>query len=135
MTTSRGEVRTGGDAVQHIVVGHAGQARIDRAEADRVLARISGMLADDALAATQFSAGTVCEPVARVLRQAIADAERRFGLKAHAFMVSGADTDEGDTVTRVRRMAHGKADWITTRTTAVRIELSTIPHEVRSEWT
>ena len=30
---------------------------------------------------------------------------------------------EGETVVRVRRLAHGMADWITTETTDIRVEL------------
>ena len=109
------------------IVGQAGQARVSQAEALRVLSRVHGMVANDALAALRFAAGTVCAPVARVVQQALADAERRFGLNGYALVLSGAEVSNGDVVTRVRRMAHGKAGWITTETTAVRIELSPIP--------
>lgn len=113
-------------------VGRTAQARISRTEASRVLARVHGMPAAEALAALQFSAGTACAPVARVVHQAIADAERD-GVCPDALALVRYEVGDGEVVTRVRRLAHGKADWITTRTTAVRVELSTIPHEARSD--
>lgn len=125
--------RTTPGPARRTFVGRTPQARVSQAEASRVLARVRGMSATDALAALQFSAGTVCEPVARALQQALAEAELAFGLGGDGLVLSGAEVGAGDVVTRVRRQAHGKADWITTQTTAVRVELSTIPHEARSD--
>lgn len=110
-----------------VVHGRSSQARVDRAEAQRVLERVRGMPADAALHALRFAAGTVCAPVARVVQQATAEAERAHGLPPAALVVAAFDVDEGEPVVRVRRQAHGKADWITTRTTAVTVELRTTP--------
>ncbi|MGE3288585.1 MAG: uL22 family ribosomal protein [Pseudonocardia sp.] len=112
-----------GDAV---VRGRSSQARVAQPEARRVLERVRGMPADAALHALRFAAGTVCAPVARVVQQATAEAERVHGLGPEALVVAAFEVGEGEPVVRVRRQAHGKADWITTRTTALTVELRPI---------
>ncbi len=41
-------------------------------------------------------------------------------------VITGSEVGEGETVVRVRRLAHGMADWITTETTDIRVELSPV---------
>lgn len=108
-------------------VGHTSQARLTEAEAVRVLARVRGMTAPDAVHALRFSAGTICPAVARLVQEALAAAERERGPAAHRLCVVASEVGPGEVVTRVRRLAHGRSDWITTRTTAVRVELGTGP--------
>ncbi|MGE0299025.1 uL22m family ribosomal protein [Pseudonocardia sp.] len=106
-----------------VVHGRSDQVRIAQAEARRVLERVRGMPADAALHALRFAAGTVCAPVARVVQQATAEAARVHGIPPAALAVVAFEVEEGEPVVRVRRQAHGKADWITTRTTALTVEL------------
>ncbi|WP_236795590.1 uL22 family ribosomal protein [Amycolatopsis sp. GM8] len=108
-------------------------ARISQAEATRALARVRDITAADALFALQFSAGTTCPPVARVLRYALAEAGRVLGLGGESLTITASEVGAGDPVTRVRRLAHGNADWITTATTAIRVELSAVPPDVRKD--
>jgi len=83
------------------------------------------MTAAQALYALRFTAGTVCQPIARIVQQAATEAQRRHGLGPESLVIVGSQVSDGETVVRVRRMAHGKADWITTETTDIRVELST----------
>jgi len=106
-----------------VVVGHSGAVRLDQTEARRVLARVHGMTAAQALHALRFAAGTVCPPIARVVQQAATEAQCRLGLGPQALVISGSAVGDGETVVRVRRLAHGMADWITTETTDIKIEL------------
>jgi ribosomal protein L22 len=106
-----------------VYVGHGGAVRLDQTQARRVLARVHGMTAAQALYALRFAAGTVCPPIARVVHQAAAEAQRRHGLDPNALVISGSEVGDGETVVRIRRMAHGMADWITTETTDIRVEL------------
>jgi large subunit ribosomal protein L22 len=106
-----------------MIVGHNSQARLSQDEARRIFARVHGMTAADALWALRFSAGTVCPPVARIIAQAAEEAERTLGLGPEGLVVAGTEVGEGETVVRVRRLAHGMADWITTETTDIRVEL------------
>jgi ribosomal protein L22 len=108
-----------------VVVGHNGAARLDQTEARRILAKVHGMTAAQALYALRFTAGTVCQPIARIVQQAATEAQRRHGLRPESLVIVGSQVCDGETVVRVRRMAHGNADWITTETTDIRVELST----------
>ncbi len=99
--------------------------RIDQDEARRILSRLDGIPADEAHRALKFRAGTTSAPLARVLEEGIAEAAR-FGIRSHEMVVGPWTVGDGDVVTRLRRMAHGIADWITTRTTRVEIQLRVI---------
>lgn len=105
------------------VTGHNGAVRLSQAEARRILDRITGRTAADALYALRFAAGTVCPPIAAIVDQAVVAAERQHGQHAGQLVVAGGTVSGGETVVRVRRLAHGKADWISTETTDVRVEL------------
>jgi ribosomal protein L22 len=65
----------------------------------------------------------VCPPIAAIVEQAVVAAERQYGQHAGLLVVAGGAVSCGETVVRVRRLAHGKADWISTETTDVRVEL------------
>ena len=99
--------------------------RIDQTEARRILARLEGLRTDQAHHALKLRAGTVSAPLARVVEHAIAEAAR-FGIRSDETVVGSWTVGDGDVVTRLRRMAHGVADWITTRTTRVEIQLRVV---------
>jgi ribosomal protein L22 len=123
-----------GQAVPHdtrlVFVGHNGAARLDQSGARRILAKVHGMTAAQALHALRFTAGTVCQPIARIVQQAATEAQRRHGLGPESLVIIGSQVGDGETVVRVRRMAHGMADWITTETTDITVELQRVdPNE------
>ena len=99
--------------------------RIDQDEATRILARLEGIAADEAHHALKFRAGMVSAPLARVIEQGLAEAAR-FGIRSHELVIGSWSVADGDVITRLRRMAHGMADWITTRTTRVEIQLRVV---------
>ncbi|TCK26763.1 uL22m family ribosomal protein [Pseudonocardia endophytica] len=109
-----------------VYVGRTNQARVDPRQALRVLERVDGMRAPDAVATLRFAAGSVCVEVARVVEQAVARARSTSGVDEDALVVTGFEVGDGEAITRVRRLAHGRADWITTRTTSVRVELTDV---------
>ncbi|WP_432828815.1 uL22 family ribosomal protein [Dactylosporangium sp. CA-092794] len=119
-------------AAPAIVVGTR-TARVSRTEAARVLDRVRHLTAVEALFALRFAAGTICPQVARVLQDAMAVADRTLEPGGYVLVISAYTVDAGDPVTRVRRLAHGSADWITTQTTAITIELSPLPNAVRKD--
>lgn len=114
-------------------VGQTSQARVSQGEAARVLAKVRGMTAVAAVHALGFSAGTICPEVSRVVLQALAAAEREHSPEPEQLRIVASEVGPGEMVTRVRRLAHGRADWITTQTTAIRVELGTDPSEMRSD--
>ena len=99
--------------------------RIDPDDAKRILARLEGMNAEEAHRALKFRPGLASAPLARVLEQGLAEAVR-FGIRSHEMEVGTWTVQEGDVITRLRRMAHGIADWITTTTTRVEIQLRVV---------
>ena len=99
--------------------------RIDQDEARRILGRLEGMTAEEAHHALKFRPGLVSAPLAGVLEQGLAEAGR-FGIESHELEVGQWSVTDGDVITRLRRMAHGIADWITTRTARVEIRLRAV---------
>ena len=103
-------------------------ARVDQAQARRALERVTGVTADQALVILRFSPADACEPVHRLVAKAVADLRRSSpGVSEADLVVSGGWVADGEAITRVRRHAHGKADWITTYTTAIGVELTRQP--------
>jgi ribosomal protein L22 len=103
----------------------ASSARISQAEARRAVERVTGLRADQALRQLRFSPEHSCEPVWRVIAAAVASIRRQDTriTEADLVVVSGRVGD-GEAITRVRRHAHGNADWITTYTTSIEVELA-----------
>jgi ribosomal protein L22 len=57
--------------------------------------------------------------------KAVADIRRESpGVAEADLVVAGGRVSDGEAITRVRRHAHGNADWITTYTTAIEVELT-----------
>lgn len=100
-------------------------ARVAQEQARRALDRVTGLTADRALKILRFSPADACEPVHRLVTRAVADVRRESPevTEAELVVVGGRVTD-GETITRMRRHAHGNADWITTYTTAIEVELA-----------
>lgn len=101
-------------------------ARVAQEQARRALDRVTGLTADRALQILRFSPADACEPVHRLVTRAVADIRRESTevTEAELVIVGGRVTD-GKAITRVRRHAHGNADWITTHTTGIEVELAT----------
>lgn len=100
-------------------------ARVEQREARASLAAVIGMPVDRALDYLAFSPVGRCPAVMRVLGAAVEDIRGATpGVTAADLVVSGGEVGDGDVVTRVRRHAHGTADWISTHTTAIRVEVA-----------
>lgn len=98
------------------------QLRVRPAEARAAVAAVLGRTAVAARARLRFGPGRTCEPVGRLLDIAITRAERA-GLDPAGLIVASGAAEAGEDIVRVRRKAHGDADWITTPTSRVRIVL------------
>ena len=93
------------------------QLRLVAADGRRALAVVRGMSAAEAVAKLRFVRPS-CEPLARLIEKALARAEH-----AGELIVTGGVIEAAEDIVRVRRKAHGKADWITSPTSSVWIEL------------
>lgn len=99
------------------------QVRIDHELGTQALADVRGMDLIGAVAKLRHGPGRTCEPLARVLDRAVANA-REAGLDPAALHVTSGTVLPADDIVRVRRKAHGKADWIASATSDVRVEVT-----------
>lgn len=98
------------------------RVRVDSELARQAIAQIIGHSATDAIVRLRFGPGRTCEAVARVLETATARAERG-GVDPNRLMVTSGDASPAEDIVRVRRKFHGKADWISSPTADIVIEL------------
>jgi ribosomal protein L22 len=107
------------------VTASTNAARVGQEQARRALDRVTGLTADRALKILRFSPADACEPVHRLVARAVADIRREAPKVTEAeLVVVGGSVTDGEAITRVRRHAHGNADWITTYTAGIEVELA-----------
>jgi large subunit ribosomal protein L22 len=75
----------------------------------RVLDQIRGLSYREALIILEFMPYKACDPVLKVLRSAVANAEHNAGLDPATLVVSKAFADGGPTLKRFRPRAQGRA--------------------------
>ncbi|MBE9225867.1 50S ribosomal protein L22 [Phormidium sp. LEGE 05292] len=75
----------------------------------RVLDQIRGRSYREALIILEFMPYKACEPVLKVLRSAVANAEHNAGLDPQKLVVSNAFADGGPSLKRFRPRAQGRA--------------------------
>lgn len=75
----------------------------------RVLDQIRGRSYREALIILEFMPYRACEPVLKVLRSAVANAEHNAGLEPEKLMVSQAYADQGPVMKRFQPRAQGRA--------------------------
>lgn len=86
-----------------------------------VVDQIRNKRVEKALELLQFSTRAASEPVAKVLRSAVANAENNNSLRANNLVVKYAYVDEGPTLKRIRPRAKGSASRINKRTSHITI--------------
>ena len=99
-------------------------ARISQAEALRVIDHVTGMTVERAIKVLRFSPGHTCPALERVISAGLADVRSTHPeTTGTQLVVAGGRVGDGDTITRLRRHAHGDAYWLTTHTTSIEVEL------------
>jgi len=98
------------------------QLRVAEGDARAALRAVTGQPVIPARARLRFGPGRTCEPIARLLDRAIVRAEAA-GLDPRLLVVADGSAEAGEDIVRVRRKAHGVADWIHSPTCRVRIVL------------
>ena len=86
-----------------------------------VVDQIRNKSVDQALEALQFSTRAAAEPVAKVVRSAVANAENNNILRSENLVIAAADVDEGPTLKRIRPRAKGSASRINKRTSHITV--------------
>ena len=98
------------------------QLRVTEGDARAALRAVTGKPVIPARARLRFGPGRTCEAIARLLDGAIVRAEAA-GLDPRLLVVADGSAEAGEDIVRVRRKAHGVADWIHSPTCRVRIVL------------
>ena len=102
---------------------HADEPRLRVTEGDaRAALRAVGRPVISARARLRFGPGRTCESVARLLDRVIVQAENA-GLDPQMLVVADGSAQAAEDIIRVRRKAHGIADWIHSPTCRVTIVL------------
>jgi metal-sulfur cluster biosynthetic enzyme len=98
------------------------QLRITETDGRAALRAITGLPLIPARARLRFGPGRTCEQLARLLDRAIVQAEAA-GLRPDLLLVADGRIEPAEDIIRVRRKAHGVADWIHSPTCHVRLTL------------
>jgi metal-sulfur cluster biosynthetic enzyme len=98
------------------------QVRLAEPDGQAALGAVLGLDAVAARARLRFGPGRTCEPVARLLDRVIVQAEQA-GLDPVRLVLAAGSVQAAADIVRVRRTAHGKADWIASPTCQVQITL------------
>lgn len=96
----------------------------------RVLDLVRGLPVHDAEHLLRLTPRGATEPVAKVLKSAVANAEHNHALDADELVVAEAFADEGPTLKRYRPRARGRATRIRKRTSHITIVVSDMNEEV-----
>lgn len=81
----------------------------------RVVDVVRGLDVEEALSILKFAPQAASEPVLKVLKSAVANAEATDSLRANELYISKAFVDEGMTLKRIRPRAKGSASRILKR--------------------
>jgi metal-sulfur cluster biosynthetic enzyme/ribosomal protein L22 len=98
------------------------QLRVTAADARTALNAVIGQPPIEARARLRFGPGRTCEPIARLLDRVIVQAEQA-GLSPARLIIASGRAEPAEDIVRVRRKAHGKADWIASPTAQIHITL------------
>jgi large subunit ribosomal protein L22 len=96
----------------------------------RVLDLVRGLPVQEAEDVLRLSARGATEPISKVLRSAVANAEHNHALDADDLVVAEAYADEGPTLKRYRPRARGRATRIRKRTSHITLVVSDMNEEV-----
>ncbi|MDX2272517.1 MAG: 50S ribosomal protein L22 [Cyanobacteriota bacterium] len=92
----------------------------------RVLDQIRGRSYQEALILLEFMPYSACDPIRKVLRSAVANAEHNNGLDPRDLVVSQAFADQGPTLKRFRARAQGRGYPIKKRTCHITVAVKPI---------
>ncbi len=95
----------------------------------RVLDQIRGRSYREALIILEFMPYRACEPVLKVLRSAVANAEHNNGIEPASLVVSKAFADGGPSLRRYRPRAQGRAYQIRRPTCHITVAVAPLTEE------
>ncbi|AHF05901.1 50S ribosomal protein L22 [Desulfitobacterium metallireducens] len=95
--------------------------RISPRKVRQVVDLIRGKQVNDALAILQFTPKGATEPVTKVLKSAVANAEHNLEMDSDELFVTEIFVDQGPTLKRIKPRAMGRADQIRKRTSHITV--------------
>ena len=119
-------------------VAHGNYIRGSASKVRRVLDQIRGKSYRDALIMLEFMPYRSTEPITKVLRSAVANAEHNLGMDPSNLIINSAAANSGPVMKRYRPRAQGRAFSIKKQschiTISVKSQLSQIKEEVQKSW-
>ena len=100
---------------------HARYVRISPRKVKIVVDLIRGKNVDEALAILQYTPKAACEPVGKLLKSAMANADNNFNMDKKNLYVSECFVTPGPTLKRIRPRAQGRAYRVLKRTSHITI--------------
>lgn len=103
--------------------------RVSPQKARLVVNQIRGKGVEEALNLLSLSPKKTSEPLAKLIRSAVANAEQKnenhnAGIEIDNLVVSTVFVDEGTSMWRIRPRAQGRANWIQKRSSRINVVLS-----------
>lgn len=95
--------------------------RISPRKVRQVVDLIRGKKVNDALAILRFTPNGATEPVTKVVKSAVANAEHNLELDADELFVTEIYVDQGPTLKRIKPRAMGRADQIRKRSSHITV--------------
>ena len=112
------------------VKAHSRYIRQSPYKVRRVLDLVRGLPVEEAEHLLRLTQRGAAEPIAKVLKSAVANAEHNHALDAEDLVIAEAYANEGPTLKRFRPRARGRATRIDKRTSHITIVVSDMDEEV-----
>lgn len=91
-----------------------------------VLDLIRNKPADEAMAILKYTPKAACEPLEKLLKSAMANAENNFDMDPSRLYVAFCSVDQGPTLKRIRPISKGRAYRINKKTSHINLVLKEI---------
>ena len=114
-------------------IAHGKYIRGSASKVRRVLDQIRGRSYRDALIMLEFMPYRSTEPITKVLRSAVANAEHNLGMDPSSLIISSASADNGPVMKRYRPRAQGRAFSIKKQTCHITISVQSAPVQINTE--
>ena len=112
---------------------HGKYIRGSASKVRRVLDQIRGRTYRDALIMLEFMPYRSTDPITKVLRSAVANAEHNLGMDPSSLFICSASADNGPVMKRFRPRAQGRAFSIKKQTCHISISVESSPNQINSE--
>ena len=124
---------TNSSEVTKKAIAHGNYIRGSASKVRRVLDQIRGKSYRDALIMLEFMPYRSTDPITKVLRSAVANAEHNFGMDPSTLFISYACANNGPVMKRYRPRAQGRAFSIKKQTCHISISVESNPIQNNKE--